>query len=35
MENYSSLHSTNLLNGMTNLSEILNNYSSRINEKIS
>ena len=35
MENYSSLHSTNSLNGMTNLSEILNNYSSKINEKIS
>jgi hypothetical protein len=35
MENYSSQHSTNLLNGMTNLSEILNNYSSRINQKIS
>jgi len=35
MENYSSQHSTSLLNGMTNLSEILNNYNSRINEKIS
>jgi hypothetical protein len=35
MENYSSLHSTSLLNGMTNFGELLNNYSSRINEKIS
>jgi hypothetical protein len=35
MENYSSSHSTCLLNGITNLSELINNYSSRINEKIS
>ncbi len=35
MENYSSLHSTSLLNGITNIGELLNNYSSGINEKIS
>jgi hypothetical protein len=35
MANYSSMHSTSLLNDMTNLSEILKNYNSRINEKIS
>jgi hypothetical protein len=35
MENYSSQHSTCLINGITNLSELLNNYSSRINEKMS
>jgi hypothetical protein len=35
MENYSSLNSTNLINGISNFGELLNNYSSRINEKIS
>ena len=38
MENYSSLNSSNsssLVNGMTNFGELLNNYSSRINERIS
>jgi hypothetical protein len=35
MANYSSMHSTSLLNDMTNLSEILKNYNSRINEKMS
>jgi methionine aminopeptidase len=35
MENYSSLNSSSLVNGMTNFGELLNNYSSRINEIIS
>ena len=35
MENYSSLNSSSLVNGMTNFGELLNNYSSRINERIS
>jgi len=35
MEKYNSLNSSNLVNGMTNFGELLNNYSSRINERIS
>jgi hypothetical protein len=35
MENYSSLRSTNLMNGIINFGELLNNYSSKINETIS
>jgi hypothetical protein len=35
MENYNSLNSSSLINGMTNFGELLNNYSSRINERIS
>ena len=35
MENYSSLKSSSLMNGIINFGELLNNYSSRINERIS
>ena len=35
MEKYNSLNSSSLVNGMTNFGELLNNYSSRINERIS
>lgn len=35
MEKYNSLNSSSLVNGMINFGELLNNYSSRINERIS
>lgn len=35
MQNYSSINSTCLINGIPNFGELLNNYSSRINESIS
>jgi len=35
MENYSSFNTTSLINGISNFGELINNYSSKINENIS
>ena len=35
MENYNPLNPTSLMNGIINFGELFNNYSSKINERIS